>query len=176
MVCLLFTKSSVSAAELNLELKPQANYIKISLNFTYVAISPPIERIWSFNWFWGDLLIVHYKLCLYGKIEPQIKTSSKKCQNKLKFDIWCDLTPNRLSMNFNWFWGGLFMFHQKLFFCGKNWIILEISTALSLSLSLSLNILIWFYSNKMKYNLFFFFLLRWRRHKEQEDGCKHWKT
>ena len=44
MVC-LFTKSSVSAAELNLELKPQANYIKISSNFTYVAISPPIERI-----------------------------------------------------------------------------------------------------------------------------------
>jgi len=25
----------------------------------------------------------------------------------------------------------------------------------------------------MKYNLFF--LLRWRRHEEQEDGCKHWK-
>jgi len=174
MVCLLFTKSSVSAAELNLELKPQANYIKISSNFTYVAISPPIERIWSFNWFWGDLLIVHYKLCLYGKIEPQIKTSSKKCQNKLKFDIWCDLTPNRLSMNFNWFWGGLFMFHQKLFFCGKNWIILEISTALSLSLSL---LIYWYDSTVTRWNITsFFFLRRWRRHKEQEDGCKHWKT
>ena len=29
-------------------------------------------------------------------------------------------------------------------------------------------------SNKMKYNPFF--LLRWRRHEEQEDGRKHWKT
>jgi hypothetical protein len=33
------------AAELNLELKPQANYIKISLNFTYILISPSIDRI-----------------------------------------------------------------------------------------------------------------------------------
>jgi hypothetical protein len=35
-------------------------------------------------------------------------------------------------------------------------------------------------SNKMKYNPFFvlfgFFLLRWRRHKEQEEEHKHWKT
>jgi len=45
VVCLWFTKNSVFAAELNLELKPQANYIKISPNFTYVTISPPINRI-----------------------------------------------------------------------------------------------------------------------------------
>jgi hypothetical protein len=32
MVCLWFTKSSVFTAELNLELKPQENNIKISLN------------------------------------------------------------------------------------------------------------------------------------------------
>jgi hypothetical protein len=43
MVYLWFTKSSVSAAELNLELKPQANNIRISPNFTYDAISHPID-------------------------------------------------------------------------------------------------------------------------------------
>jgi hypothetical protein len=59
VVCLWFTKSSVSAAELNLKLKPQANDIKISLNFTYVAISPLIDRIWSLNWLWGHFLIFH---------------------------------------------------------------------------------------------------------------------
>jgi hypothetical protein len=43
VVCLWFTKNSVFAAKSNLELKPQANYIKISsIN---VAISPPINRI-----------------------------------------------------------------------------------------------------------------------------------
>ena len=45
MVCLCFTKSSVSAAELNLKLKPQADNIRISPNLTYDAISPPIDRI-----------------------------------------------------------------------------------------------------------------------------------
>jgi len=59
VVCLWFTKSSVSVAELNLELKPHAKNIKIILNFIYVAISPPIDRTWSYNWFWDDLLIVH---------------------------------------------------------------------------------------------------------------------
>jgi hypothetical protein len=38
-------KNSVSAAELNLELKPQANDIQISPHFTYDAISPLINRI-----------------------------------------------------------------------------------------------------------------------------------
>ena len=42
---LIFTKNNVSAAELNLKLKPQANDIKISSNFTYDAISPLINRI-----------------------------------------------------------------------------------------------------------------------------------
>jgi hypothetical protein len=42
---LWFTKSSVSAAELNLELKPQANNIKISSNLTYDVISPLIDYI-----------------------------------------------------------------------------------------------------------------------------------
>ena len=41
VVCLWFTKSSVSTAELSLELKPQANNIRISPNLTYNAISHP---------------------------------------------------------------------------------------------------------------------------------------
>ena len=41
--CLWFTKSSVSAAELSLELKPQANNIKRNPNLTYDAISLLIE-------------------------------------------------------------------------------------------------------------------------------------
>ena len=36
--CLWFTKSSVSAAELSLELKPQANNIRISPDLTYDSI------------------------------------------------------------------------------------------------------------------------------------------
>jgi hypothetical protein len=59
MVCICFTKSSVSATELNLKLKPLANDIKISPNFISIAMSFPIDRIWSWNLFWGDLLIVN---------------------------------------------------------------------------------------------------------------------
>jgi hypothetical protein len=43
VVCLWFTKSSVFEAELNLELKSQANNIIMSLNFTYDAISLLID-------------------------------------------------------------------------------------------------------------------------------------
>ena len=43
LVCLWFTNSGVSTAELNLKLKPQTNNIRISLNLTYDAISPPID-------------------------------------------------------------------------------------------------------------------------------------
>ena len=43
VVCLWFTKSSVSTAELSLELKPQANNIRISPNLTYDAIAPLID-------------------------------------------------------------------------------------------------------------------------------------
>ena len=43
MFFLWFTKSGVFAAKLNLELKPQANNIRISPNLTYDAISPPID-------------------------------------------------------------------------------------------------------------------------------------
>jgi hypothetical protein len=43
VVCLWFTKSNVFAAELNLELKPQAKKIRISPNLTYDAISPLID-------------------------------------------------------------------------------------------------------------------------------------
>jgi hypothetical protein len=43
--CLWFTKSSVSAAELSLELKPQAKNMRIRPYFTYDTISPPIDRI-----------------------------------------------------------------------------------------------------------------------------------
>ena len=41
--CLWFIKSSVSAAELNLELKPQANNIEICPNLIYDPISPQID-------------------------------------------------------------------------------------------------------------------------------------
>ena len=44
-VFLWFTRSRVSAAELNLELKPQINDIRISLNLKYDAISLPIDWI-----------------------------------------------------------------------------------------------------------------------------------
>ena len=43
VVCLWFTKSSVSTTELILKLKPLANNIRISSNLTYDAISPPID-------------------------------------------------------------------------------------------------------------------------------------
>jgi len=45
LVFIWFPKSIVSTAELNIKLKSQANDIKISPNFIYVAISPPIDRI-----------------------------------------------------------------------------------------------------------------------------------
>ena len=45
VICLWFTKNSVSTAELNLELKPQANDIQICPNLTYNAISHPINGI-----------------------------------------------------------------------------------------------------------------------------------
>ena len=44
VVCLWFNKSSVSAAELNLKLKPQANDIRISSNWIYDVIAL-IDRI-----------------------------------------------------------------------------------------------------------------------------------
>jgi hypothetical protein len=47
------------AAKLNLELKPQVNDIKISSNLIYDAIVPPVDRIWSFNWFQGGMVMVH---------------------------------------------------------------------------------------------------------------------
>jgi hypothetical protein len=49
VVCLWFTKSSASAAELNLKLKSKADDIRISPNFTYDVISSPIHRRLSFN-------------------------------------------------------------------------------------------------------------------------------
>jgi hypothetical protein len=128
-----------STAKLNLELKPQANYIKISPNFTYILISPPIDRIWSFNWLWGDLLIVHQKLCFCSKIEPRIKTSRKRYQNKPKFYIWSDLARNRLNMKIqlimSWFAYGsprIVFLRQKLNHPPN------FDQSLSLSLSLSL--------------------------------------
>ena len=62
-----FTKSSVFAVELKLELKPQANNIRISPTLIYDAIPPPIYWIWSLNWFWGGLLMVHQDLCFCSK-------------------------------------------------------------------------------------------------------------
>ena len=43
--CLWFTKSSVSAAELSLELKPQAQNIRISPILTHDMLSPLIDGI-----------------------------------------------------------------------------------------------------------------------------------
>jgi hypothetical protein len=71
--CLWFTKNCVSPIELNLELKYQANDIKISQIFIYGVISPPTNKIRIFNWFWGGLLMVHSKLCFCGRIESTFK-------------------------------------------------------------------------------------------------------
>ena len=73
MFCLWFTKNCVSPIELNLELKYQANDIKISQIFIYGVISPPTNKIRIFNWFWGGLLMVHSKLCFCGRIESTFK-------------------------------------------------------------------------------------------------------
>ena len=62
-----FTKSSVSAVELKLELKPQTNNIRISPTLIYDAIPPPIDWIWSLDWFRGGLLMVHQDLCFCDK-------------------------------------------------------------------------------------------------------------
>jgi hypothetical protein len=45
VVNLYFTKNCVSAIELNLELKPQANDVKISPNLIYGAISSPVDKL-----------------------------------------------------------------------------------------------------------------------------------
>jgi hypothetical protein len=49
VVCLWFTKSSVYAAELNLQFKPLEDNTIINPNLIYGSISTPIHRIWSFN-------------------------------------------------------------------------------------------------------------------------------
>jgi hypothetical protein len=59
-------------AELNLQLKPPEDNIKISSYLIYGA----------------------------GRIELRIKISSKLFQNKPKFYIWCNLIPNRQNMKF----------------------------------------------------------------------------
>jgi hypothetical protein len=105
------------------------------------------------RWFaYGSLRVVFLR---------QNWTSSKQYQNKPKFDKWCDLTPNRLNVKFNWFRGGLLMVHQELCFCSKNWMILEISTNPSLSLSFVFflfNILIWL-ETVTRWNITLFFFL-----------------
>jgi hypothetical protein len=97
VVCLWFTKSSVSVAELNLKLKPQANNIRISSNFTYNAISHPIDWIWCFNWFRGGFLMVLQELCFCGKnwMILQISTNPSLSDANLvitkptiKIEIW----------------------------------------------------------------------------------------
>jgi hypothetical protein len=45
VVCLFLTKNSVFVVELNVELKPQENDIKISPNLIYGAIDPLVDRI-----------------------------------------------------------------------------------------------------------------------------------
>ena len=119
MGCIWFTKSSVSPTELNLKLKPHANNIKISPNFISMAMSFPIHKIWSWNWFLGDLLIVNQELCFYDKIEPQIKTSCKRHQNKPKFYICCDLTPNRQNIKFELFMRWFAYYSPRVVFYGK---------------------------------------------------------
>jgi hypothetical protein len=43
--------------------------------------------------------MVYLELRFCGKIEPRIKTSSKRYPNNPKFNIWCDLIPSRHNMN-----------------------------------------------------------------------------
>ena len=45
-------------------------------NLTYDAISSPIDWIWSFNWFWGGLLMVQQELCFCGKNWMILKIST----------------------------------------------------------------------------------------------------
>jgi hypothetical protein len=73
VVCLWFTKSSVSTVELNLELKPQANNIRISPNLTNDAISTLIDWIWSFNWFQVVYLWFTKSCVSVAKIEWSLK-------------------------------------------------------------------------------------------------------
>ena len=75
MFCLWFIKSSVSAAELSLKLKPQENNIRISPNLTYDAIAPPIDWIWSFHQTTSKVVCLWFtKSCVStAKIEWYIK-------------------------------------------------------------------------------------------------------
>jgi hypothetical protein len=83
MVCLWFTKSSVSTAELNFELKPQVNDIRISSNWIYDVILPPIDRIWSNKMKYNPLFVCGF--CLDdADTKNKMNTNAEKLKGTLK--------------------------------------------------------------------------------------------
>ena len=95
-------------------------------------------------------------MCFYGRIEPRIKILSKRYQNAPKFDIWCDLTPNRLNMNFQLIMRWFVYSSLRVVFLWQNWIIFQIFKFQLISLIYVTDMIR--DSNKMKYNHFFFCL------------------
>jgi hypothetical protein len=83
VVCLWFTKSSVSTAELNFELKPQVNDIRISSNWIYDVILPPIDRIWSNKMKYNPLFVCGF--CLDdADTKNKMNTNAEKLKGTLK--------------------------------------------------------------------------------------------
>jgi hypothetical protein len=83
MVCLWFTKSSVSTAELNFELKPQVNDIRISSNWIYDVILPPIDIIWSNKMKYNPLFVCGF--CLDdADTKNKMNTNAEKLKGTLK--------------------------------------------------------------------------------------------
>jgi len=103
VVCLWFNKSSVSAAELNLKLKPQANNIRITPKFTYDAITPPIDWIWSFNWLRGGFLMVLQELCFCGKNWMILQISTNPSLSLCFFYKYTDMTKTVTRWNITLF-------------------------------------------------------------------------
>jgi hypothetical protein len=83
VVCLWFTKSSVSTAELNFELKSQVNDIRISSNWIYDVILPPIDRIWSNKMKYNPLFVCGF--CLDdADTKNKMNTNAEKLKGTLK--------------------------------------------------------------------------------------------
>jgi len=95
-------------------------------------------------------------LCFCDRIEPRIKTLSKRYQNASKFDIWFDLIPNRRNMNFQSIMMWFVYSSLRVVFLQQNWIILQIFKFQLISLIYVTDMIR--DSNNMKYNHFFFCL------------------
>jgi hypothetical protein len=112
------------AAELNLQLKPQANDIKISPNLIYDAISPPIHRIWSCNWFWGDLhnnslRVVFFAVELNLELKPQ--ANDIRISPNLVYDA---ISPLIYRMKFQMIMRRFAYGSLRVVFLRQNWIVL----------------------------------------------------